>query len=445
MPRVPFCSRLITTRKNNEIVHNKPALECPCIQQRKRVLTRQTSQRSKLPTCLAASFSFLVRIVTSILLVFTWSLGRNYRSTILQYTAEFKNKPDGSALNDIRDFHSPNTHRLRLRLDWSNLQPKSELASRMVTHQKNCSAPMGTFLYRNRFGLGSDLHVWGQALCNGMQLGMRLRTIGDWTWMDDHHCSDKQSPMLCYFGSSELNCPGDSDEVIAQPGFDLKRNLSRPSGLVKDFCEPIYQGIDRSQVRISAMEYLFLHVDPIVIQEAQRQLNLVFRGLNEVPKDLITVHIRWGDKEREMKLVEIHEYISAIRQILERRQSPRGVKSGTETANIYLATEDPEAVQQFRESMPNEWNLYVEQAYSELLPHRVVEYNGSPKMSKAVHGRAGLITLGSLLVAMEANDFVLTTASNWSRVMNELRKAILDPRCGDCTTMKDLRKVRNEW
>ena len=36
-------------------------------------------------------------------------------------------------------------------------------------------------------------------------------------------------------------------------------------------------------------------------------------------------------------------------------------------------------------------------------------------------GQNGWIALGSLLFAIEANDFVLTLASTWSRLMNELR------------------------
>ena len=49
------------------------------------------------------------------------------------------------------------------------------------------------------------------------------------------------------------------------------------------------------------------------------------------------------------------------------------------------------------------------------------------------------MALGSLLVAMEANDFVLTTASNWSRLMDELRKNVLEPRMANGTIMVDLR------
>lgn len=307
---------------------------------------------------------------------------------------------------------------------------------------------MGTFRYRNRFGMGSDLHVWGQALCNGMQRGLRLRTVGNWTWMDEHHCRKSiGSPMRCYFEASELNCPGDAEEARSSNDFEPSNALSRSNGVVTDQCQAVYQGMDRSQVRRSAMEFLFAHVSPRVVDEAQRQLNTVFQGLQRVPPNLITVHIRWGDKAREMKLVKMHEYIQAIQNILQLRQPEAAAPGdiGMDEANIYLATEDPEAVQQFRNGMPSSWNLYVDQAFTELLPYRVAEYNGSPKMSKALYGRAGLVTLGSLLVAMEANDFVLTTASNWSRVMNELRQSILDPRCGYCTRMIDLRKVRNEW
>ena len=330
----------------------------------------------------------------------------------------------------------------KLRFDWTNLTPSIDFTRQMVTHQSNCSVPMGTFLYRNRFGLGSDLHVWGQALCNGMAMNMRIRTVGNWTWMDQQHCHNKISPMLCYFQQSELNCPGDHEIAIAHPNFDPQLNLSRSNGIVKDFCSnTVAKDMDKRRLRTAGLEYLFTRVTPLLQKEAERQLSLVFQKESQVPKDLITVHIRWGDKAREMKLVSIQEYIEAVNQILDKRPG-----ASRDKANIYLATEDPEAVKQFQEAMPSTgWKLFLDQAYVEMLPYRVVEYNGSPKMSKAVGGRAGLVVLGSLLVAMEANDFVLTTSSNWSRLVNELRKSIVEPRCNNCTSIVDLRKVKFEW
>ena len=141
--------------------------------------------------------------------------------------------------------------------------------------------------------------------------------------------------------------------------------------------------------------------------------------------------------------VEISNYIDAIHKILNRRERTKNSSSKStskQIANIYLATEDPEAVTEFRKALPKGWNLYVDQFLIDTSEHRNGEYNGNPKMAKALNGNAGLLALGSLLVAMEANDFVLTTKSNWSQLMDELRRTILDPRCGNCTSLIDLRQ-----
>ena len=39
-----------------------------------------------------------------------------------------------------------------------------------------------------------------------------------------------------------------------------------------------------------------------------------------------------------------------------------------------------------------------------------------------------MVTLISVLIALEANAFVLTTTSNLSRLIDELRKNVVDPR-----------------
>jgi hypothetical protein len=120
--------------------------------------------------------------------------------------------------------------------------------------------------------------------------------------------------------------------------------------------------------------------------------------------------------------VGISEYIVAVNRILDQREKRKDSSSKStdhaefasmnKTANIYLATEDPEAVREFRKALPAGWNLFVDQFLIDTSRHRVFEYNASPKMATALNGMAGLLALGSLLVAMEANDFVLTTASN---------------------------------
>ena len=346
---------------------------------------------------------------------------------------------------------SSNNNGSKLRFDWTNLAPQSPLTQRMLAHQTNCSLPLGNFVYRNRFGLGSDLHIWGQALCNGMESRHRIRTVLPWTWMDQDKCGHLASPMSCYFSKSELNCEGDDALARQYPTFTNHwHNISKPKGNVNHKCDSIMNATSKSDLRASATEFLFGQVSPLVVHEAERQLALVFQTVGgQVPPDLITVHIRWGDKVDEMKLVPISDYIHAIQKVLDdrrrRRRNNNNNDKKTAAANIFLATEDPQALTEFQTLAPADWNIYVDQYYTDMLPYRVSDYNGSPKMSKQLHGRTGLVALGSLLVAMEANDFILTTASNWSRLYNELRKSVLNPRCNDCTTMADLRPVKNEF
>jgi len=60
-------------------------------------------------------------------------------------------------------------------------------------------------------------------------------------------------------------------------------------------------------------------------------------------------------------------------------------------------------------------------------------------MAEVTKGRFGLECLASLVIAMEAKFFVLTTGSNFSRLINEIRTNVIDVNCGNCTQMIDLR------
>jgi hypothetical protein len=332
---------------------------------------------------------------------------------------------------------------LKLRFDWTLLTPRSPLAVRMMQHQTNCDLPLGYFRYRNRFGLGSDLHVYSQALCNAMEQQVRVHSTTPWNWWDvelcNHTASGDETAMSCYFPSSELQCPGDAARVQTAGAAAFAKNISNARGKVKVRCPEIMAEYTVSEIRAAGTEFLFTRVSKHIQDEATRQLNRVFLSNDQqgVPADLITVHIRWGDKEQEIKLLGIDSYIQAVKDILQQRKRP------LDTANIFLATEDPRALTAFQSAAPDGWKIYVDQYFHDLLPHRRDIYNGPNHMALDLQGKPGPAALGSLLVAMEANDFVLTTASNWSRLMNELRGSILDPACGNCTLLVDLKP--GEW
>ena len=374
-----------------------------------------------------------------------------------------------------------------MRYDYTNLKRLSPLAKLFAAMQSNCSlTEIGLFHFENSLsGLGSNLHVYSLGLCLALQMqNVRMRTHRTWVYRDVEACNNASAssplyiepPMQCYFPEAEPICPGDIRSNIgttATKTFDINAMFSNVSETNVTFterrsCPMISDGPlgGVSSIRAATTEYLFTRVSNIVLQEANRQLQILF-GPNEgtgsnattipmgkVPENLITVHMRWGDKASEMNLVPTLEYIEAIHDIIRQRKSKKLARwqSFFTTSNhdnrendgsvhIYLCTEDPLAVKHFMLLKPKHWKVYLDQYYIASLPNRLKIGNiNNPHVVAAekFHGRTGLIALGSLLVAMEANDFVLTTASNWSRLMNEIRKNIINPRCNDCTTMIDL-------
>jgi hypothetical protein len=319
-----------------------------------------------------------------------------------------------------------------LQRDWSLVPTRSVLAASIETHQSNCSAPIMTFHVDNDFGLGSHLYMWSQALCNAWEKGYRVQTHNpNWLWLDQGYCDAKvavRSPFLCYFPQSEDRCSGTNSrglssftQNVSDPRNDrLRCSWMKRNGYLADF-------------RAASMEYLFQSLSPIVIQEAQRQIGLLFDH-GRAPRDLISVHVRWGDKFWEMDLAPISDYIDAVHHMV----AKQGRDNAT-TSHIYLSTEDPRAAKEFLEAAPPTWNVYVDRTVTELNTFRPTKGNRASWTTRNTKGRAGLVALGSLLVALEADYFVLTTKSNWSRLWNELRKNVIDSRCGNCTHMIDLR------
>ena len=328
-----------------------------------------------------------------------------------------------------------------LRFDWTNLSLTSTFARAMQAHQSDCSLPLGDLRMRNKYGLGSDLHLWTQALCNGMQENVRVQTQLPWIYLDNGVCSNHShaTAMLCYFPHSELRCP---DDRAALHRTTNRKRLYFNKGMVKKECGAVQEryNVSTSDVRAAGIEYLFSQISSVVVQEAERQLDQVFGDDIPLPSQLITVHIRWGDKEAEMKLRPLQEYVDAVQKLASDKNLV-----GPEV-NIFLASEDPRAVKRFQNAAKaHRWKVFVDAYFQDFHTYRDPGYNGNPLMAENLEGRPGLVALASALVALQANSFVLTTRSNWSRLINELRKNILDPRCDSCTQLIDLTESYNEW
>jgi hypothetical protein len=379
----------------------------------------------------------------------------------------------------------------------------SDLAREIHQHQSNCSLPYMLFELDNSFGIGSHLHLWSQAFCNAWEKGHRVRTYRpQWLWRDEAHCKlsrrakiaqlhgeasaaaesaamitdNMTSPWECYFGDLEPECPNDtplSEAVSPSPEGPIISKIIDTHKPQRG-CQFVKDRGNKLALRQAAIEYFFHQLDDLVVAEAQRQIGLIFNA-SQVPENLITVHVRWGDKFFEMKLASIQEYIDAVNQVLAMRVGSSATDAATATTsnsssdastlgndatvggnnnnssdtvytgevNIYLATEDPKAADEFKKTAPSHWNIYYDLTLDEINSYRPVRGNRASYATKNSKGRAGLVAFGSLLVALEANDYVLTTGSGYSRIMNYLRQTMIDPQCGNCTRLVDVRP--GEW
>jgi hypothetical protein len=361
---------------------------------------------------------------------------------------------------------------LLLSHDWTNMTLYSDQAKAMYEHQHNCTLPWIRYNLRTlAMGLGSELHVWSYVLNESMRFrGYRLRThppLPDrhrrsskqdqpssmaWDWLDRNACGGDPShvsQMDCYFPGAEPNCGVEQTTEWANRSF------------VPNQIDPSPNTEDTVTWRAASMEYLFSSMSQLVVDEAERQAREVFgkkKKKNDtngtlmedddvkeavavvIPKDLILVHMRWGDKFVETKLLPVEEYISAIQTIV-------GEQNLTEV-NILLCTEDPAAMSNFQnKSHAHGWNVYIDHFYTEFEHYRLnrsmhqqgyPEFNVVANVAQELDGKPGLWAIASVLVAMESKYYILTLSSNWSRLYNELRKNIVDPRCNNCTVMMDL-------
>jgi hypothetical protein len=417
-----------------------------------RLLATRTPRIALLAQLLAAAGFILYSLATN---------GDSFRTAI--GSGNLKMKPLGSGEGVPPSPSSLSEHHLRL--DWTNISALSPMARYWRSHQRRCDWPLADFRFRNKFGMGSDLHTWTQALCNGAELRVRMRTQVPWTFLDEFSCFGSvhgddtkpvRSAMDCYFPKAEPACPDDHDDDNGvSSAYSDRTKLYRDNEIVAKKCTSLMKKhhLNYSDVRASAIEYLFSPVSPLVVQEAERQLKALFGGEGKSrPARLVTVHIRWGDKNDQIDPMPIEAYVRAVQELLKSSaEKGEGVAlsrngAGSESVGIYLSTEDPLAVSQFQdEAAKHNWTVFVDMYYQTFTSDRLAGSNGNPRMAKKLQGRPGLVALASLLVALQSNDFVLTTISNWSRLINELRKTVLDPRCNDCTRMIDLTNFTFEW
>lgn len=248
----------------------------------------------------------------------------------------------------------------------------------------------------NNFGMGSDLHTFGQALWNMKANNQSCFSVEEsWIW-------DRSGRLFDWPWVPHCKAPYD---------FSSQTSIVHMS---------------KREARAQALAFTLSFLRPSVYTAARNAANALHFLAHDIEVPLVTVHIRWSDKWMEMKLFPIEAYINAVNAF-----------NLTKFA-VYVATEDVNAIAAFKARAPKHWNVYT-------------YLKGTSKLSSGKSGRptelalkdpkAGFHALISLFVGLQSSYFVVSGGSNWSRLILELCFIDNLKKC----TVTDLSPLKDYW
>ena len=384
--------------------------------------------------------------------------GHNPKRLLELQQAAAKDKdasPVGTDASPVGEPAAPVVESVELRHNWSGRLAHSEGARQLVARQTDCSKPQVVTPMKSS-GMGSDLHMWSEAMHNAHNAGASLVVQGKWKWEDEHLCANTVEPKVtlsCYFDNTRP-CPLNSlplEGAVRQPLFSPPEEFNQSISIAEG--ERLIQ-----PRRTAAMEMLFSNVSGTIINRTEHAAAHVFGSFGS-PDQMITVHIRWSDKGRESNLQDIDKYIKGVETLVEKHSIPSPV-------SIFVMSEDVSALAAFKGAAAQQHGVVLD-SLSAMLDWQIFHYDYDDPAAIASHQAGELNAMDSsttleqkeelfytfgkdkadiqgawslitLLLSLESQYFVLTTASNWSRLVNELRETITDVDCGGCTDVVDL-------
>ena len=382
---------------------------------------------------------------------------------------------------------------------------KSTLTQKIHQHQSNCkNAPKIYDL--NIAGFGADIHHFSDSVGLSMLSTTRLLTnfqnskhipvIPTWRWLSKEDC-DEKSGLNCYFNIPVDNCKYSENYMMENTDYrnfrkgrkntnfdgifnELKLHTSKVCQNLPKYCGSSDEAINKCEKDCessdeavinymicrktpynckgkwhrSLVEYLFSSgLTDVVLKEVKSQIAQVF-GRGGIPKNMITVHIRWGNKYIEAERLSIEAYTEAI---MEHVKSEKHLwKQNKNIVNIYLATEDPIAKGYLEKSLKKlnsgyNFRIFLDATVDINLKNGLrpdVGFNETLKWGRnidrniatATNGKYGLQVLASVIIACNANSYILTTSSNLSRLMDEIRQNVVDANFNNITRLIDLQR-----
>ena len=329
--------------------------------------------------------------------------------------------------------HDPPVRTTLLRTDWrhANLSPLAHHFS-IAQHAQIGAGPCASvrfaaFRFPLNAGLGSNLHVWAHALCHATARGEVLLSQGQrWLWRATKWCGERGAGTLleCYFGR-ETRCK--LPHVPPLVRLDFWERDAPGVVNVQEACDT--SGMPVGSVMRAGIELLFSNLPDQVVSRASAAASRVY-GSDGAPRDLVSVHMRWGDKWRESALLPAAAYVCAVHALRSHYRLAHDL-------TVFLTTEDPAALRAFRRVAPPSWHVVhyapaVGQgdAWNPMRTHLDNSTHAPMHDALRSRGKSGLESLVALLLTLEARLFVLHSGSNWGRLIDELRLARLERQCG---------------
>ena len=197
----------------------------------------------------------------------------------------------------------------------------------------------------------------------------------------------------------------------------------------------------RAEWEAAAAQFALRATSPVVIDAACAMQHALFNETTPPASDsMIAVHIRWGDKiepvsylggKPEMPKVAVVRYVQAIEKLCERHR--------ISAPAILLATQEAPARAAFMRAAKQHPHWTVHELHAGPLHNWVQAGIWRNQAGTAEALRASWLTsLASLLVLLQARHFVLVRGSNWSRLIDHLRRTRMNALCSRCTSMVDL-------
>ena len=302
-----------------------------------------------------AAHSYLVFLLAIPFLLLNINLSRSSTSDTFTQLFSDENPPKGTTgissstidtqstvdwtINTNSDDNNKKIPRFDLRFDWGNLGVKSWWARRIEQTQlychsesnpKNSSNEMKFYIAKQLEvgGVGSNLDQWSQTMCSAVKDDAMLIFRGGFNWARGISTCEEQklqangngtgySYLSCFFPKeSTTHCVPNRELPVDKKD---RRVLGRRP--IKDYhaCSKWLnsQDVPDREFFASSVEWLFSAVSPLVIDEARRQIEDAFgdEGLPD-PEDLVTLHIRWGDKVHTMNTKPISTFIKAVHRMV---------------------------------------------------------------------------------------------------------------------------------